>query len=77
MNSTIPNEFRAELDDYKTAAGSIQFTVEKPLPADLVKKIVRARMAENDANALLKMEKKRAIKKIPAGNSTRVRRNGR
>jgi len=38
-----------ELKEFKTSKGTIQFTVDKPLPAALVKKIVKARMLENEA----------------------------
>ncbi len=40
-------KFRNELKAYKTSAGTISFTAEKPLPASLVKKIVNARVKEN------------------------------
>jgi uncharacterized protein YdhG (YjbR/CyaY superfamily) len=38
-----------ELKDYKTTKGAIQFPYGKPVPAELVKKIVRLRVKENDA----------------------------
>ncbi len=41
--------FKDELKSYPTSAGTIQFSVEKPLPAALVRKIVKARIAENEA----------------------------
>src|SRR2546430_15713218 len=44
--------FKKELSAYKGAKGSIQFPMEKPIPYDLVKKIVRFRRKEN-------LEKKR------------------
>jgi uncharacterized protein YdhG (YjbR/CyaY superfamily) len=38
-----------ELTDYKTSKGGIQIPFDKPLPAALLKKIVFARIAENEA----------------------------
>jgi uncharacterized protein YdhG (YjbR/CyaY superfamily) len=39
--------FEKELSPYKRAKGSIQFPIEKPIPYDLVEKIVIFRMKEN------------------------------
>ena len=36
-----------ELKDYDTSKGTIRFRADSPLPATLVRKLVRARMAEN------------------------------
>jgi len=39
--------FEKELSKYKHAKGSVQFPLEKPLPAGLIRKIVKFRAAEN------------------------------
>ncbi|MBX9459086.1 MAG: DUF1801 domain-containing protein [Rhizobium sp.] len=39
--------FKDELAGYKVAKGTIQFTTEQPLPDDLIRRIVRMRIAEN------------------------------
>ena len=40
-----------ELKSYQTSKGTIRFATGKPLPAALVKKLVRARIKENEARA--------------------------
>ena len=46
MSSTIVPLLQGELSGFKTSIGTIQFTVEKPLPEALVAKIINARLAE-------------------------------
>ncbi len=41
--------FRKELESFPTSKGTIRFPVDKPLSAALVKKLVRARVAEIEA----------------------------
>jgi uncharacterized protein YdhG (YjbR/CyaY superfamily) len=55
--------FSKELEDFKTSAGTIQFTTDKPLPATLVKKMVKIRMKENEEKNSLKAMQKSAVKK--------------
>ena len=51
MSGSLVEEFAEDLAGYKTSKGTIQFAVDKPLPAALVKKIVKARVAQNEARA--------------------------
>jgi uncharacterized protein YdhG (YjbR/CyaY superfamily) len=45
----IIEAFKDELKRYPIAKGTIQFPLDKPLPAALLKKIVKARVAANEA----------------------------
>jgi uncharacterized protein YdhG (YjbR/CyaY superfamily) len=47
-SAKIVASLQDELKKYKTAKGTIQFTLHNPLPATLVTKIVKARMRENE-----------------------------
>jgi uncharacterized protein YdhG (YjbR/CyaY superfamily) len=49
--------YKDELKAYQTSKGTVRFPIGKPLPAALVKKMVKARVAENEAK-LTKKEKK-------------------
>jgi uncharacterized protein YdhG (YjbR/CyaY superfamily) len=40
-----------KLSGYKTSKGTIQFPLDQPLPLDLIKEIVRARVKQNKENA--------------------------
>jgi uncharacterized protein YdhG (YjbR/CyaY superfamily) len=57
MGGAAIEKFRNELKDFETAKGTIRFTVEKPLPASLITKIVKLRVSQNTAKA--KSKKKR------------------
>ncbi|MCK6562871.1 DUF1801 domain-containing protein [candidate division KSB1 bacterium] len=54
VSKTVLEKFKGELEEFDTSGTTIHFTVENPLPAELVKKIVKARVAENEAQAKLK-----------------------
>jgi uncharacterized protein YdhG (YjbR/CyaY superfamily) len=47
MSLAVMAAFQKELEGYDTSKGTIHFPVDKPLPAALVKKLVKARIAEN------------------------------
>jgi len=48
MSSSVIQAFKNELKGFHTSKGAIRFPVDKPLPAALVKKLVKARIAENE-----------------------------
>ena len=48
MSSSVIETFKRELEAYQTSKGTIRFSVDKPLPAALVKKLVKARVAQNE-----------------------------
>jgi uncharacterized protein YdhG (YjbR/CyaY superfamily) len=44
--ASVIKAFKNDLKGFKTSKGTIHFPVDKPLPAALVKKMVKARLAE-------------------------------
>jgi len=51
--------FKEELSAYKGGKGTVQFPIDKPLPQELISKIVRYRVAENLEKAAAKSKKKK------------------
>jgi uncharacterized protein YdhG (YjbR/CyaY superfamily) len=47
--ASVIEGFKSELKDFSTSKGTIQFPHDRPLPTALIKKIVRARAAQNDS----------------------------
>jgi len=60
MNASFLRNHAAEFKNYETTPSAIHFTIEKPLPALLIKKIVKARILENQFKLRAKMKKKDA-----------------
>jgi uncharacterized protein YdhG (YjbR/CyaY superfamily) len=46
-SSTTLKKFRGNLKDFQISKGTIRFSPDNPLPQALVKKLVKARIAEN------------------------------
>jgi uncharacterized protein YdhG (YjbR/CyaY superfamily) len=61
--TSMMEKFGKEVEKYKTSKGTMQFTVDNPIPASLIKKIVKERMKQNEANTLAKQLKKSSAKK--------------
>lgn len=49
MSRAIMEAYQAELAPYYTGPGTLRFSHSEPLPTALIKKIVQARVAENEA----------------------------
>jgi len=50
--------FRKELSSYETGKGSIRFPLDKPIPYDLIAKIVKFRVRENLEKAAARRRKR-------------------
>ena len=51
-------EFKEELSAYKGSKGAVQFPLDKPMPLDLIRRIVLFRVQENLAKAEARRRKK-------------------
>lgn len=47
MSSSTVDAHKGDLDGYDTSKGTVRFQPDEPLPAALVRKLVKARLAEN------------------------------
>jgi uncharacterized protein YdhG (YjbR/CyaY superfamily) len=48
MSGSTTRELQSDLKGYQTSKGAIRFQPSKPLPSGLVRKLIKARMAENE-----------------------------
>ena len=55
--------FKDQLKGYKTAKGTIQFPMDKPLPAALIRKVVKARLAQSEIVTPRKVASTRTARK--------------
>ena len=56
--STGIEKFKNELSDYEGAKGSVKFPYDKPVPCDVISKIVKFRVKENLERAEAREKKK-------------------
>lgn len=49
MSASLLDTMKDDVAAYRTAKGTLQFALDKPLPATLVRKMVKARVATNEA----------------------------
>ena len=59
MSGEITTALAADLRGYETSKGAIRFPIGKPLPAALIRKLVKARLAEIDAAGTKKAKAKK------------------
>jgi uncharacterized protein YdhG (YjbR/CyaY superfamily) len=50
LYGAVPPRFERELAAYDTSKGTIRLSPDRPIPAALVKKLVSARVAQNEEN---------------------------
>jgi uncharacterized protein YdhG (YjbR/CyaY superfamily) len=49
--------FKAQISDYKSAKGSVQFPLDRPMPLGLIEDIVKYRMQQEAVRTRLKKSK--------------------
>jgi uncharacterized protein YdhG (YjbR/CyaY superfamily) len=54
---TLVEDFSKDLEPFDVSGSTIHFSVEQPLPAALVKRMVKARVRENEERARKKKQK--------------------
>ena len=59
MSSTLLGPLKEDLKSYYTSKGTIRFPVDRPLPATLIRKLVKSAIAANEAR------QKRKVSAVP------------
>jgi uncharacterized protein YdhG (YjbR/CyaY superfamily) len=57
-SSATLKKFQDELSHFQTSKGTLRFSPDKPLPVALVKRLVKARIAENNDRAIKRRRKR-------------------
>jgi uncharacterized protein YdhG (YjbR/CyaY superfamily) len=61
-SASLIEKFKKELASYKISKGTIQFPLDQPMPVDLIGKMVRYRVQENEQKASIKAANKKQKK---------------
>jgi uncharacterized protein YdhG (YjbR/CyaY superfamily) len=86
MSSLTVKAHKKELEGYETSKGTVRFQPDRPLPAGLVKKLVKSRLAENarqtektnrGKSTATRAESGRKVAGAKAKTSATARRSGR
>ena len=54
--AAVIDRFKDELKPYRTSKGTIQFPVDQPLPATLIKKMMKARLTEGETKSAVSLQ---------------------
>jgi uncharacterized protein YdhG (YjbR/CyaY superfamily) len=58
MSGAVITRLESELTMYKTSKGAIQFPLDQPLPAALIRKLIKTRIKDIEARLLAKSNRK-------------------